>query len=111
QYDPMTGKYSAAVMKSLRIGGIVTVIGIIALLFALNRKAKSGRRWVKPANYCFLSFGGPFGALLIPFLPENASRFAGGVDALHFTLVALSAFFTLLIAGLEVYFAVKYRRR
>jgi cytochrome c oxidase subunit 2 len=115
QYDPMTGKYSAAVMKSLRIGGVVTVIGIIALLFALNRKAKNGRRWVKPANYCFLPFGapfgGPFGALLIPFLPENASSFAGGVDALFFTLVGISVFFTVLIAGLEVYFAVKYRRR
>jgi len=111
QYDPKTGKYSAAVMKSLRLGGVVTVIGVVALLFALNRKAKNGRRSMKPANYCLLSFGGPFGALLIPFLPENASNFAGGVDALYFTLVGVSVFFAALIAGLEVYFAVKYRRR
>jgi len=107
QYDPKTGKYSAAVMKSLRLGGVVTVIGVVALLFALNRKAKSGRQGVKPANHCFL----PFGALLIPFLPENASSFAGHVDALYFTLVGISVFFTVLIAGLEVYFAIKYRRR
>ena len=67
------GKYSAAVMKSLRLGGVVTVIGLAALLFALNRKAKGGRRGARPANYCFL----PFGALLIPFRPESASSFAG----------------------------------
>jgi cytochrome c oxidase subunit II len=89
----------------------VTLIGVIALLFALNRKAKNARKSMKPANYCFLSLGGPFGALLIPFLPENASSFAGSVDALYFTLIGISVFFTVLIAGLEVYFAVKYRRR
>jgi len=107
QYDPMTGKYSAAVMKSLRLGGVVTVVGVAALLFALSRRAKGGRRGAGPANYCLL----PFGALLIPFLPENASSFAGEFDALFFTLVGLSVFFVALIAGLEVYFAVKYRRR
>ena len=107
QYDPKTGKYSAAVMKSLRLGGGVTVIGVAALLLALSRKAKRERRSAKPKNYCLL----PFGALFIPFLPENASSFAGDVDALFFTLVGLSVFFAVLIAGLEIYFAMKYRRR
>jgi cytochrome c oxidase subunit II len=107
QYDPKTGKYSAAVMKSLRLGGVVTVLGVAALLFALNRKARKSRRDVKPANYCFL----PLGPLLIPFMPENASSFAGDFDALFFTLTAVSIFFVALIAGLEVYFAIKYRRR
>ena len=36
---------------------------------------------------------------------------AGRVDALYLFLVALAAFFSLLIAGLIVYYAVKYRRR
>src|SRR5262249_47363277 len=75
----------------------------------------NGRKGMKHANYCFLSLGGSlggqFGALIIPFLPENASNFAGSVDALYFTLVGVSLFFAALIAGLEVYFAVKYRRR
>jgi cytochrome c oxidase subunit II len=106
QYDPKTGKYSAAVMKSLRLGGVVTLIGVVALLFALNRKAKRGRRSADPANYCFF----PFGAVFIQLLP-NASNFAGEFDALFFTLVGLSFFFVALIAGLEVYFAIKYRRR
>ena len=33
------------------------------------------------------------------------------VDALYFFLVGLTAFFSLLIAGLIVYYAVKFRRR
>ena len=36
---------------------------------------------------------------------------AGRVDALYFFLLAVSGFFGLLIAGLVVYFAIKYRRR
>jgi cytochrome c oxidase subunit II len=46
-----------------------------------------------------------------PLFPERASTMAGRVDALYFFLLGLSAFFALLIAGLIVYFAVKYRRR
>jgi cytochrome c oxidase subunit II len=44
-------------------------------------------------------------------LPTQASTMAPQVDALYFFLVALAAFFTLLISGLVVYFAIKYRRR
>jgi cytochrome c oxidase subunit 2 len=36
---------------------------------------------------------------------------AGRVDGLYFFLLAVSVFFSLLIAGLILYFAVKYRRR
>ena len=46
-----------------------------------------------------------------PIFPEQASTFAGRVDALYFFLVALTAFFTLLIAALVVVFALQYRRR
>ena len=44
-------------------------------------------------------------------LPEQASTMAGRVDALYFFLIAITAFFTLLIAGVVIYFAFKYRRR
>ncbi|SRR5260221_1008635 len=44
-------------------------------------------------------------------LPEQASTVAGQVDALYFFLIGISVFFSLLIAGLVVFFAVKYRRR
>ncbi len=36
---------------------------------------------------------------------------AGKVDALYFFLVAVSAFFVILIAGLVIYFGIRYRRR
>jgi cytochrome c oxidase subunit 2 len=45
-----------------------------------------------------------------PLFPEAASTMAGRVDALYFFLVALTAFFTLLIAGLIAFYAVKYKR-
>src|SRR6202158_6331587 len=46
-----------------------------------------------------------------PLFPERASTMAGRVDAISFFLRAVSFFFSLLIASLILYFAVKYRRR
>ena len=46
-----------------------------------------------------------------PLFPETASTIASRVDALYFFLVGVSGFFSLLIAGLIVFFAIKYRRR
>src|SRR5262252_1351726 len=46
-----------------------------------------------------------------PLFPESASSIAGRVDALYFFLLALAAFFSLLIAGLIVFYAVKFHRR
>ena len=47
----------------------------------------------------------------MPFFPEAASAQAGQVDAVFFFMVAVTAFFSILIAGLVVVFAIKYRRR
>ena len=46
-----------------------------------------------------------------PFLPQQASVQAGQVDAVFFFMVAVTGFFSVLIATLVVIFAVKYRRR
>ena len=46
-----------------------------------------------------------------PLFPVNASTMASRVDALYFFLLAITVFFSLLIAGLIVFYAVKYRRR
>src|SRR5215813_7013256 len=46
-----------------------------------------------------------------PLFPEQASTMAPRVDALYFFLLGLTVFFSLLIAGLIVYYAVKFRRR
>jgi cytochrome c oxidase subunit 2 len=46
-----------------------------------------------------------------PLFPEQASTMAPRVDSLYFFLVGLTVFFSLLIAGLIVAYAVKFRRR
>ncbi|MGH9881393.1 MAG: SCO family protein, partial [Pyrinomonadaceae bacterium] len=42
-YDPATGKYGAAVINIIRLGGVLTLIGIVALLLVLRRRGT--RRW------------------------------------------------------------------
>jgi cytochrome c oxidase subunit 2 len=46
-----------------------------------------------------------------PLFPEAASSVARDVDFLYFFILAVSAFFAVLVSALVVYFAVKYRRR
>ena len=48
---------------------------------------------------------------MTPLFPEQASTFAGNVDALYLFLIAVTAFFSLLIGTLVVVFALKFRRR
>ena len=43
--------------------------------------------------------------------PQQASSFAGHVDALYGFLIVVTAFFSLLIGTLVVFFAIRYRRR
>ena len=47
----------------------------------------------------------------IPLFPEAASSIAGRVDALYFFLLGITVFFSVLIAGLIIVYAVKYRRQ
>ena len=47
----------------------------------------------------------------LPFFPQQASAQAAQVDAIYFFMVAVTAFFSLLIAALVVVFAIKFRRR
>src|SRR5436305_8397189 len=46
-----------------------------------------------------------------PLFPDSASTHSGSVDALFIIWSLVSIFFTLLIAGLIVYFMARYRRR
>ena len=46
-----------------------------------------------------------------PFFPEQASAQAAQVDGIYFFMLAVTAFFSLLIAALVVVFAINYRRR
>jgi cytochrome c oxidase subunit 2 len=47
----------------------------------------------------------------LPLFPESASSLSPQVDALFITWSLISIFFTLLIAGLIIFFMVRYRRR
>jgi cytochrome c oxidase subunit 2 len=49
--------------------------------------------------------------LPFPLFPESASSLSSEVDALFGLWALVSIFFSLLIAGLIIYFAVRYRRR
>lgn len=44
-YDPATGKYGAAVMNLMRVGGVITVIALVALLFGLRRRSRAQVAW------------------------------------------------------------------
>lgn len=44
-YDPATGKYGAAVMRVMRVAGVLTLLGIVAMLFLLK-----GRNATAPAR-------------------------------------------------------------
>ena len=47
----------------------------------------------------------------LPLFPAQASAMAPQVDALYFYLIAVSGFFSVLIAVLVIFFAIRYRRR
>ena len=47
----------------------------------------------------------------IPLMPERASTVAQSVDEFFYFLIAVSLFFIVLIASLEIYFAMRYRRQ
>lgn len=49
--------------------------------------------------------------LLQTVFPQQASNFAGRVDALYFFLVGVTAFFSTLVVALVVVFAIRFRRR
>lgn len=46
----------------------------------------------------------------LPLFPEQASTVAGQVDALYAFLVAVTIFFTVLVAAMVVVFSIKYRK-
>jgi protein SCO1/2 len=44
-YDPATGKYGAAVMNMMRVGGVITLIALAILLLALRRRSRVQVAW------------------------------------------------------------------
>ena len=104
-YDPATGKYGAASIGAVRMGGIATVLAIASFLFVSLRQERAPAPAERTASSNLTMFTN------FPFFPQQASAQAAQVDAIYFFMVAVTAFFSLLIAALVVLFAIKYRRR
>ena len=96
------------VMNVLRLAGVATVAliaGFVVLMWSRDRRKSKNAAAVPPP--AAQSSRMP----QTQILPKQASTMAPQVDALYFFLVALTAFFTLLVSGMVVYFAIKYRRQ
>jgi cytochrome c oxidase subunit 2 len=104
-YDPQSGKYDSLAMGSVRVGGVLTLVGLGCLFFVLWRTGKK-----KAYGSTLSSVGAPL-LLLLPLFPQAASTEADSVDALFIFLLSLCGFVGLLVITLIIYFAVRYRRR
>ena len=103
-YDPATGKYGAAVLRWSAWAESAHRAGV-SLVPDDQPPAGPTSRGGRPGvpNLTMSS--------TLPLFPQQASVQAGQVDAIYFFMVAVTAFFSLLIAGLIVFFAIKFRRR
>ena len=103
-YDPKQGRYSVAALNLVRLGGVLTV-----------RVARSLHPPGPPPREPRVSRRGRLigrsMATDFPLFPEQASTTAAQVDALFFFLLAVTVFFSVLIAGLVIFFGIRYRRR
>ena len=50
QYDPMTGKYGAAVMRILRTGAVLTLGALGTFIFVMWRRERAARRDPAPGS-------------------------------------------------------------
>jgi len=105
-YDPTTGKYGVVIMGLIRIGGVLTLLALAALFLMIRNRNKGSAKMGYSHNAV-----APLALFGLPLMPEQASTFAWEVDLMYLALVALTLVFFLAIGGLELYYAIKYRRR
>jgi len=103
-YDPKSGKYSSLAMGSMRIAGVLTLLGLGSLFFVLWRTGRKSNDRTLTAVATPLLF-------LLPLFPNAASTEAENVDELFIFMVALCGFVALLVVVLIVTFSLRYRRR
>jgi cytochrome c oxidase subunit II len=108
-YDPKSGKYNSIAMGSMRIGGVLTLIGLSTLVALLWRGGR--KRNYKPASTGSSQLNCLAALFLIPLFPRAASTEAQSVDSLFLFLLALCGFITFVIVCLILYFAIRYRRK
>jgi len=99
QYDPATGRYGLAIMRAVRVGGILTLLALGSFIYFAVKRGTTENSDRKSIMNGFRLF------------PERASTVSHQTDALYLFLCIVSAFFSILICALMFYFAIKYRRR
>ena len=50
-YDPMTGRYGLAIMRTIRIAGVATVLLLGSFIVIMVRREKHGPRWTKAPSH------------------------------------------------------------
>ena len=102
-YNPMTGRYGLVIMRAMRLAGARhrPRARIVHFHHAARRRRRRHQHPLEALMMCPAPRSSP----------SAASTMASRVDALYFFLIAITVFFSLLIAGLIVFYAVKYRRR
>jgi len=105
-YDPATGQYGLIIMNVIRILAIMTLVALV-LMFLIFRGKNKGNAKMGYLHNAFV----PMPLLQLPLMPAQASSIAAEVDALYLLLVGMTLVISLVIAGLEFYYAIKYRRR
>lgn len=108
-YDPKSGKYNSIAMSSMRVGGVLTLVGLTALCGMLGLGERR-RRKNRSQSATFSCLAGVI-VFLIPLFPTAASTDAQNVDALFIFMLVLCGFVALSIFLLVIYFAIRYRRR
>ena len=51
QYDPSTGRYSASILNLVRLGGVLTIVGMIALILTMTRRSRSRAESPEPPEF------------------------------------------------------------
>jgi protein SCO1/2 len=49
-YDPTTGKYGPAIMNIMRLTGVITVVGLVALIMVLHRRRRHNEPQERPMS-------------------------------------------------------------
>jgi cytochrome c oxidase subunit 2 len=115
-YDAEAHRYGPYALGIMRLGGGLTLLVLGLVLGLLWRRE---RRRGRPAPADAAAAGGlPALALLLgldprggPILPPAGSTGADSHDALFYFILAVTTFFFLLVAGLVVWFTIRYRQR
>ncbi|HZS44447.1 MAG TPA: cytochrome c oxidase subunit II [Blastocatellia bacterium] len=101
-YDAATGKYTPIAIGFMRLGGAITLVGLVGFIVVMWRhdvKKKALTHSIVPL-------------FLIPqLIPETASTEAHKVDIFFYLMVLVCGFVAVGVITLIIIFAVKYRRK